>query len=81
MWGFFQKAGTCPQPKRVPEIQSQTGLTKKFVSLANFHEVLVKSGLSLVNDFAVHYRHFDVHLENIFGVDFHQVAIAHRYIR
>jgi hypothetical protein len=40
----FSKGGWHPQPMRVPEIQSQTGLTKKFVSLANFYEVLVKVG-------------------------------------
>ena len=28
---------------RVPEIHSQTGLTKKFVFCANFHKLLVKS--------------------------------------
>ena len=45
----FSKGGRRPQPMRVPEIQSQTGLTKKFVSLVNFHEVLIK-GRSLYHE-------------------------------
>ena len=38
----FSKGGRRPQPMRVPEIQSQTGLTKKLVFCASFHWVLKK---------------------------------------
>ena len=38
----FSKGGRRPQPMRVPEIQSQTGLAKKLVFLASFHRVLIK---------------------------------------
>ena len=46
--GLSTKSGLRPQPKRGLGKASSTRLTKKFVRLANFHEVLVKSLDSLV---------------------------------